>query len=294
MKLLFPRAQAVVSRRFVNARVRAPLPAKPSARARPPAHAHAPPHLPHLSSTAMDIAAFAVSQLALIALEKNADIVQQASLTSQLPPAALVRHGLALTNLVPAGQRTGFGGRTLLDLEADTAIVADGKLPPHGVRQGDIVRVEVQPSGSATRKEKSDIKDAGVEGVVHRVFETKVSVAINLSSSDDDSAAVDRICTAGKRLWIVKLANEVTFNRMEQTMARLRDLGTATSSSPLVDVLFGKTDPTVPLELEEGDITWFDAGLNESQKEAVRFALASREVGIVTYLLTYSTHSPRC
>lgn len=239
----------------------------------------------------MDIAAFAASQLALIALEKNADIVQQASLTSQLPPAALVRHGLALTNLVPAGQRTGFGGRTLLDLEPDTAIVADGKLPPHGVRQGDIVRVEVQPSGSATKKEKSDIKDAGVEGVVHRVFETKISVAINpaaaSSSADDDPAAVDRICTAGKRLWIVKLANEVTFNRMEQTMARLRDLGAA--ASPLVDVLFGRTNPA-PLEpgYAEADMTWFDTGLNESQKEAVRFALASREVGMISLSLSLS------
>lgn len=224
----------------------------------------------------MDIAAFAAAQLALLAREKAADTTQQAALTSQLPPAALVRHGLALTNLVPAGQRTGFGGRTLLDLEPDTAIIADGKLPPHGVRQGDIVRIEVQPAGSATRKEKSDIKDAGVEGVVQRIFDNKLSVAINPAA--DDSAAVDRILTAGKRLWIVKLANEVTFKRMEQTMARLRDLPAA--APPLVDVLFGRADPS-PLEpgYSDADMTWFDAGLNESQKDAVRFALASKEVG---------------
>lgn len=227
----------------------------------------------------MDITAFAVSQLALIAREKNADVLQQASLTNQLPPVALVRHGLALTNLVPAGQRTGFGGRTLLDLEPDGAIVSDGKLPPHGVRQGDIVRVEVQPAGSATRKEKADIKDAGVDGVVQRVFDNKVSVAINPAA--DDSAAVDRILTSGKRLWIVKLANEVTFNRMEQTMTRLKGIAEATAAaSPLVDVLFGRTPPS-PLKpgYEKAEVTWFDEGLNDSQKEAVRFALASSEVG---------------
>lgn len=226
----------------------------------------------------MDIAAFAAAQLVLLAREKAADTAQQAALTSQLPPAALVRHGLALTNLVPAGQRTGFGGRTLLDLEPDTAIIADGKLPPHGVRQGDIVRIEVQPAGSATRKEKSDIKDAGVEGVVHRIFETKISVAIN-PAADDDSAGVDRILATGKRLWIVKLANEVTFKRMEQTMGRLRDLPAA-AASPLIDVLFGRADPS-PLEpgYADADMAWFDSGLNESQRDAVRFALASKEVG---------------
>lgn len=231
----------------------------------------------------MDIAAFAAAQLALLAREKAADTAQQAALTSQLPPAALVRHGLALTNLVPAGQRTGFGGRTLLDLEPDTAIIADGKLPPHGVRQGDIVRIEVQPAGSATRKEKSDIKAAGVEGVVHRIFETKISVAI---TGDDDSAGVDRILAAGKRLWIVKLANEVTFKRMEQTMARLRDLPAA-AGSPLIDVLFGRADPS-PLEpgYADADMTWFDAGLNGSQRDAVRFALASKEVGGLSLVLT--------
>lgn len=236
----------------------------------------------------MDITAFAVSQLALIAREKNADVVQQASLTSQLPPTALVRHGLALTNLLPAGQRTGFGGRTLLDLEPDNAIISDGKIPPHGIRQGDIVRIEVQPSGSATKKEKSEIKDAGVEGVVHRTFGDKVSVAINPAS--DESAAVDRILTSGKRLWMVKLANEVTFNRMEKTMGKLRGIGESAgegAASPLIDVLFGRSKPsTLKPGYEKEDLQWFDEGLNDSQKEAVRFALASKEVGTALSSIT--------
>lgn len=111
---------------------------------------------------------------------------------------------------------------------------------------------------------------------MHRAFETKISVAINPVS---DEAAVDRVTTAGKRLWMVKLANEVTFNRMEKTMGVLKDLGER-APSPLVDVLFGRRKPEgLKPGYEKEELRWFDEGLNDSQKEAVRFALASKEVG---------------
>lgn len=139
----------------------------------------------------------------------------------------------------------------------------------------------MQPSGSATKKEKSEIKDAGVEGVVHRTFESRVSVAINPAS--DESAAVDRVLTSGRRLWMVKLANEVTFNRMEKTMGHLKGVGEAAgegAASPLIDVLFGRSRPaSLEAGYEKAELKWFDEGLNDSQKEAVRFALASKEVG---------------
>lgn len=227
----------------------------------------------------MDIAAFSTTQLALLTTERNADITQQTMLISQLPPTALVRHGLAITNLLPASQRTGFGGRTILDLEPDNAIVSDAKIPPHGVRQGDIVRIEVQPGGSATKKDKSELSDNGVEGVVHRVFEGRIAVSV--SPKSDEGGGVDRVLTAGKRLWVVKLANEVTFSRMEKTMGLLKGIGESGGGSGLVDVLFGRRTPAVLKSgYERENISWFDEGLNDSQKEAVRFALASPEVGI--------------
>ncbi|KAH8155178.1 uncharacterized protein LAJ45_00187 [Morchella importuna] len=228
----------------------------------------------------MDIADFSTTQLALLTTERNADITQQTTLISQLPPTALVRHGLAITNLLPASQRTGFGGRTILELEPDNAIVSDGKIPPHGVRQGDIVRVEVQPGGSATKKEKSELSDNGVEGVVHRVFEGRIAVSV--SPKSDDGGGVDRVLTAGKRLWVVKLANEVTFSRMEKTMGLLKGIGESGGGSGLVDVLFGRRTPAVLKSgHEREDISWFDGGLNDSQKEAVGFALASPEVALI-------------
>lgn len=243
-----------------------------------PLHFPPPPHLPQ-PHPKMDIAAFAAQQLSLLAAERAADISQQTALITQLPPAALVRHGLALTNLLPTAQRTGFGGRTIIDLEPDAAV--SGVLPPHGVRQGDIVRVETQPAGSATKRDKAEVTAAGVEGVVYRIYENRLSVAVDVGGGGGDEGAVDRIWTTGKRLWIVKVANEATFKRMEKAMGVLMEIGEKEGGRDgLVDVLFGRRSPKeVQLGYEQADVQWFDEGLNDSQKEAVRFALASEEVG---------------
>ncbi len=79
--------------------------------------------------------------------------------------------------------------------------------------------------------------------------------------------------------------------------------------SNLIRVLFGKDSPTpVPSNLEQsesgsGPILFLDQTLNDSQKEAIRFALASREVALihgppgvsasVLRILNYLTHLRR-
>lgn len=54
----------------------------------------------------------------------------------------------------------------------------------------------------------------------------------------------------------------------------------------LIRVLFGLSSPTpVPENAEDdpavGKIEWFDPTLNDSQKDAIRFALASREIALI-------------
>jgi DNA polymerase alpha-associated DNA helicase A len=53
--------------------------------------------------------------------------------------------------------------------------------------------------------------------------------------------------------------------------------------SSFIRVLFGLTTPSsVPDDLNFAlDIGWIDPSLNDSQKDAVRFALASREVALI-------------
>ena len=48
----------------------------------------------------------------------------------------------------------------------------------------------------------------------------------------------------------------------------------------LMRILFGMESPT-PVSDDQGVVKFFDQTLNESQQDAVRFALASREVALI-------------
>ena len=73
---------------------------------------------------------------------------------------------------------------------------------------------------------------------------------------------------------------------MNQTMARLEKMSDQ-EFTPLIRILFGHSSPSpVPLDdkaLQDstGEIKWINPNLNDSQKVAIRFALASREVALI-------------
>lgn len=70
---------------------------------------------------------------------------------------------------------------------------------------------------------------------------------------------------------------------MNQTMQKLQDMPESGYSS-FIRVLFGLSSPSPVLQASGGDsdkIDWIDPSLNDSQKEAVQFALASREVALI-------------
>ena len=61
---------------------------------------------------------------------------------------------------------------------------------------------------------------------------------------------------------------------------------TESEYSSFIRVLFGLSSPSpVAQDLTQdenvGQIDWFDPTLNDSQKDAIRFALASREVALI-------------
>jgi len=65
-------------------------------------------------------------------------------------------------------------------------------------------------------------------------------------------------------------------------MTRLQKLPDS-ETSPLIRVLFGQSSvsPVSATELESQQVEWQDASLNDSQKDAVRFALASPEIALI-------------
>ncbi|OPB38989.1 DNA helicase [Trichoderma guizhouense] len=224
----------------------------------------------------IDVPSFAATQLALLDQELQSEIQETSSLISNHSPTGLQRAGLAITNLTISSQRTGLGGKTVLELSPDSATSSTGELPEHGIRTGDIVLVAEQPAGSAKKREVKELERKGARGVVTKVQRAAVNVALDEGK--------DEVVFAG-RVWMVKLADEVTYRRMNQTMEKLQKMGEAEYSS-FIRVLFGLSSPSpVPQDLttsdEVGNIEWIDPTLNDSQKDAIRFALASREVALI-------------
>lgn len=69
---------------------------------------------------------------------------------------------------------------------------------------------------------------------------------------------------------------------MNQTMERLQKKSSEEYST-FIRVMFGLSSPSpVPRDLDTaGAVEWIDPSLNDSQKDAIRFALASREVALI-------------
>lgn len=139
---------------------------------------------------ASDISAFAAAQLSLLDAELQAELAETSSLISQASPVSLQRAGLAVVNLVLSSQRTGLGGKTVVELEPDSAVESHN-VQEHGIRTGDIVRVQEQIAGSAKRKDKDDTKK--ITGVVTRVRGSRLSLALDMEDEDVPT----------KRLWVL-------------------------------------------------------------------------------------------
>ncbi|PHH62005.1 hypothetical protein CDD81_7629 [Ophiocordyceps australis] len=153
----------------------------------------------------VSIADFATTQLALLDDELQAQVAESSSLIASHAPASLQRAGLALTSLVVNARRTGFGGRTVVDLGPDAATATTSHLPEHGIRPGDIVLVAEQPAGSAKKREAQELERRGVRGVVVKVLRASLCVALDEGKEDE--------AVLSARLWVVKLADEVTYRR---------------------------------------------------------------------------------
>ncbi|KAK5062950.1 hypothetical protein LTR84_005026 [Exophiala bonariae] len=219
----------------------------------------------------------------LLTLEQASEVAETSLLLSSAPPGQLARAGLAILSLTIASLKTGLGGRSVVELSLDSAVVAKdsrGELPEHGIRTGDIVRVGEMPKGTAKKKEVTELKGKGVEGVVTRVGERAVWVALGRDGSAAAGGGDDVEAVPDGKLWIVKLANDVTYKRMHQVLTKI--LKTPESSyTSLQSVLLGLSSPGTVDPSQIKDLEFLDPTLNESQKDAIRFALSSPEIALI-------------
>ncbi|WFD42167.1 DNA helicase [Malassezia psittaci] len=219
-------------------------------------------------------------QRELIDLERNEEREQNALLVSKCAPRFLERNGLALLGLYASSIRIGQGAKLLVDLERSNAIHSSSQFPPHTFRPGDVVEI---------RESKSTKKGAelpkGDRGVVFRVKETQVTIALDGAGkgSDEDKPVEYDLAPV---LQLVKLANEVTYDRMDKSMtALMRNLGLekgqelASLSQPVIRCLFGLSPPTWSNSVSE--ISWVNPNFNKAQQSAIEFALRSDQLALI-------------
>ncbi|KAJ2958002.1 hypothetical protein NQZ79_g6351 [Umbelopsis isabellina] len=213
------------------------------------------------SPSAME--SFIDSQIELVAKERKLEVEDTARLLSACSPAQLQKRGVALVALRVASMRTGMGGKSLLELELAQPLTDPPRLPSHKIRTGDIV-------GLQEYKKDKPLSQTLLSGVVSKVTDTSVTVAL---SQDRDNDEIPQ--ELQDRCQIVKLANNVTYERMNFA---LNDLKKDAASSPLQQVLFGLQSPDIE---QTEPVNFFDETLNQSQREAVQFALDSKHIALV-------------
>lgn len=278
--------------------------AKLSASNSPVSHGHT---AGDLAMAAAPPAEFLERLLELVQKERAAEESESSLLLSNAPTSVLERSGLALGNL--SGQTSvGLGGRLLIELSRPPAYHTSSAFPPHDFRPGDLARLKQQGAagGSGRKAAKAASKDDkgkgkvqeedGMDGVVYKTTSTKIVLAVD--EPPDDFVLPERIqmwasdCRPGvkklvadkeaRRVNSIKVANPTTFVRQEFFLRRaLRKLEAAEPLSPLLSVLLGQQKPTVQKRSDAAPLQLIDENLNDSQKEAVDFALSSEEVALI-------------
>ncbi|KAF8208137.1 AAA domain-containing protein [Mycena galopus ATCC 62051] len=232
------------------------------------------------------LSSFFARQRLLLAQERAAEVERSSLLLSNCGPKLLEQKGLSLGGLGVVGVNIGLGGKTLVELERPTAYHTSPIFPPHSLRPGDLARIEANVSAAGPSKKVAAKKPAEskgsqqAEGVVYRVTDTRIVIAIDGSDSSSEDLDLPERCR------VLKLANSVTYDRMDKTIDQLEKIATGTSNekiatetSRLIQVLLAQTTRSENTSIP--DVKFFDESLNDSQKDAVKFCLQAPEVACI-------------
>ena len=216
---------------------------------------------------------FVDRQLELLAAERAAEVEQTKLLLSNVPFPQLERAGLALGALGVAQVSVGLGGKTLVSLERPAAWHTSTDFPAHGLRTGDLVRIQTSEAKRKAAAAGKDKDAPAVEGVIARVLPARIVVA--LRGREDADVDLPERCA------LVKLTNDATFDRMERAMQSV--LRAAESPSDVLRVLLGMAQPSfASADPSAPPLVFLDERLNASQQAAAQFVLReAREVGLI-------------
>jgi DNA polymerase III delta prime subunit len=190
----------------------------------------------------------------LLDLESQAEAREATERGRRLSSADAERTGTSLVDLVIADEDTGLGGRYLVQFVKRSR----SPLPWTRLNVGSPVVLSPQAAKGP----------ANYRGVVYQRGEGSLHVA--LASTPDDLGDHD--------LWRLDLSSdEVAVERQRVALQRAR-LARGDRLAELRDVLLGQRQPAFAPEQDDPAL---DPGLNDTQREAVRFALAARDVALI-------------
>ncbi|MEY4673147.1 MAG: DNA-binding protein [Planctomycetota bacterium] len=199
----------------------------------------------------LDVDAFVRRQLALLALEREAELQAERKALEGTPDSQLEARGVLLRRLTVADLEPGLGGMVAV-LRAG----AGGPLPSHRFGPGDVVRLRGEGCPP-------------VQAVVARVQRDAVSVAL-----DDEDAELPDVVR------LERLAPDVTFRRLQECMQRLRGR-LEPAQARLRDVCLLHRDPVFRDPAATTLAPFHDESLDASQREAVVHCMRSEDVALV-------------
>lgn len=226
---------------------------------------------------------FVIQFKKLLELEKQCEVNELEHLLSTLPHSELERRGIAVRHLELSEVSTGLGGHLLLTFHSTPSDIQD-HIRESKFGSGDIVSIIPEnvttPETNAEHTQRNERRFE--TGIVYRVLPNKVQVALRRTTTTTEGD--ESLCTPvadnsrGLLYTLTLLTNEVTYKRMNAILTRLQrnDVGPATR---VLNVLFGVSTPShVSLD---APFVPLNPTLNQSQREAVSFALASQDVALI-------------
>ncbi|XP_051632894.1 DNA-binding protein SMUBP-2 [Manacus candei] len=199
--------------------------------------------------------------LELLREEREAELAESRAWQESVSLKELQRRGVCLLKLQVTSQRTGLYGRLLVTFQP-RKWDSDSELPSNSFGPGDIVGL-YDSAGQG---------DPVATGVVTRVTSKAVTVA--LEEPRDGELGLDH----ERSFRLLKLANDVTYNRLKRALTALKQYRGGPASD-LIDVLFFASAPRASSDTKP--LKFFNTSLDESQREAVSFSLAQRELAII-------------
>uniref|UniRef100_A0A671NTC0 DNA helicase n=1 Tax=Sinocyclocheilus anshuiensis TaxID=1608454 RepID=A0A671NTC0_9TELE len=206
--------------------------------------------------TAMEVENFVSKTLELLQEERKAELEETRAWQENLSPKNLQHKGVYLLKLQITSQHTGMYGRLLVVFEPRKSI-GPSILPSNTFGPGDIIGLY--------QAEGQDQPSQLGSGVATRVTQASLTVAFD---DTQDGMNLDRDGLYN----LMKLANDVTYRRLSSALKSLNGYSSGPASH-LISVLFGYSEP--------GILSHHNTGLDNSQKEAVSFAISQKDVAII-------------